>query len=684
MQKLPKGLCLTVALLLTSLLYADGNDSLRRMLKNAPDDTSRMVIYMKLAAIPGQDISLCMSYLDSALVIGERVSNKNYVGRVIKNKGDLYQSRAQPDSAVVYLRQAIDVFTLTGNWSDLVMTHYSLGNAYSNLEKNDLALQSFIDGSKIAVQRNLNRENTYCVNGIATSYFKQKNYPQAKRYHTDALNTALDLGDPKLIAWIYTGLANTLITTGNIDSALICFNNALVYYTKANYLPGIAGAHNNIGVCFSYKENYDEAISNYRIAASAKHAYREFNGESTALNNISQLFILMKNADSAIYYARASYAISLTVPSLAHKRQAVGVMAEAYEYAKQYDSAFKYEKLCKEYTDSVNDESLNQKIAEMQGLFNNEQQEQKITLLEQSNQIGTLYNYVFGAGGMIVLIIGLFIYMRYRSKKKANVVLAEQNAQIIQQKKEITDSIQYAKRIQQALLATDSMIRDHVRDFFILYKPKDIVSGDFYWATFRDQSFWIAVCDSTGHGVPGAFMSLLNTTFLSEAINEKNIPHPADVFNFARKKLLESLSQTQGYESAGNDGMDGTLLKISGNRIQYAGANGTGLLVRNGIATELNTDKMPVGRSPRENESFTTHELHVQKGDAVYLFTDGYADQFGGEKGKKFMHKNLVQLLSVNSTLSSAAQRELLESALEKWKGTLEQIDDVLIVGIFF
>lgn len=678
-----------VAFLTFSFSASAQADSLLRLLASAKHDTTRIIYYGKLANLPGQELKQCVLYADSAIILAQNVSDKNYLGRAIKTKGEVFTTRAQPDSATSYFRQAIDIYTLTGNWTDLSMCYYSLGNAYATLEKYDLALESYIAGVGVSEKHKILRSNTYNKNGLATIYFKLKNYSEAKRAHLEALELSEEVGDPKLTGWIYTGLGNTMITVGQkdsvlIDSALFYFRNALASYSEANYLPGIAGAHNNIGVCFSFTNQFDSAIGHYRIAARTKHMYGELNGEVTALNNISQLYVLAKQADSAVYYATAARKIAEGLPALYYRTLAYGYTADAYALAMQFDSAYKYERLFRQFTDSINNQSQQEQLAEMQAKYDSEQQKQHIALLEKNNEIGTLYNYVFAAGGGIVLVIGIFIYMRYRSKKKANVLLEAQNIQITEQKKEITDSIIYAKKIQQALLATDSIVRNHVKDHFILYKPKDIVSGDFYWATAKNNSFWMAVCDSTGHGVPGAFMSLLNTTFLSEAINEKEINEPGEVFNFARKKLLENLAQDDSGESASNDGMDGTLLKISGNNVTYCGANGMAILVRNGEITELNTDKMPVGRSPREQTSFTSFEVNVHAGDVIYLFTDGYADQFGGDKGKKFKYRNLVQLLAVNSSRPSPEQKDILEKSHNKWKGHLEQIDDVLVVGLFF
>lgn len=680
-------LLLLSALLSLSVSTIAQADSLKRALASAQHDTTRIIIYGRLANTPGQALDKCVAYADSALILAESVSDKTYLGHAVKTKGEIFSSRGYPDSAAFYFEQAINIYTLTGTWPVLGMTYYSLGNAYSTLDKNDLAQKAYMDGAKMSHTHNLLRSEAYCTNGLATIHFKLKNYPEAERTHLEALKMAEELGDPKLTGWVYTGLGNTVISTKNYDEALTYFSNALDSYTAANYLPGIAGAHNNIGVVYSFTEEFDKAIFHYRIAAATKHNYGELNGESTALSNISQLFVLMKQPDSAIFYANASLKIALNLSSLRHKQMAFGYVADAYALAEKYDSAYKYEVLFREYSDSLFDNSLSEQISEMQAKYDSEKQQQQIALLEKNNEIGQLWNYFFGASGGLVAVIALFMFMGYRSKKRANIILETQNHQITEQKKEITDSINYAKKIQQALLASGSLISKHIREYFILYKPKDIVSGDFYWATETKgniDEFWFAVCDSTGHGVPGAFMSLLNTTFLSEAINEKKIENPGDVFDFTRKKLIDHLSQADNEGESRSDGMDGILVKIAGDKLFYSSANGSGILIRNEEAIELEADKMPVGRSPRENEKFTTHKLSINRGDRIYLFTDGYADQFGGDKGKKFKYKNLVNLILQHSAQPAAAQKKLLDANHNTWKGNLEQIDDILVVGLFF
>lgn len=301
---------------------------------------------------------------------------------------------------------------------------------------------------------------------------------------------------------------------------------------------------------------------------------------------------------------------------------------------------------------------------------------------------------IYGA----IAIENAYLYHQMEKEVEARTLEVVNQKNIIETKQiEIIDSINYAKRIQCALLASPDLLKQNLGEYFILYKPKDIVSGDFYWATEAERSslqgpghiqhsplntkhFYLAVCDSTGHGVPGAFMSLLNISFLNEAITEKNIFDPGEILNYVREKLIAHFSSESSM-----DGMDGTLICLNRaeRKLIYASANNKPVLIRNGAICELVADKMPIGKGVK-NDLFHTYEIELQKGDIMYFYTDGFADQFGGVKGKKFKYKQLNEVLLKIAPESMDEQQKILENTFERWRGNLEQVDDVLLMGCRF
>lgn len=261
------------------------------------------------------------------------------------------------------------------------------------------------------------------------------------------------------------------------------------------------------------------------------------------------------------------------------------------------------------------------------------------------------------------------------------------NREIEEKNKDITDSIRYAKRIQQALLYFDPKINDIVPDSFIFFRPKDIVSGDYYWIKHIERAKVVlaVAADCTGHGVPGAFMSMLGVTALNEICNMPDVKQAADVLNKLRKYIIKSLNQT-GKEGEQKDGMDLTLVAYhyESNQIQFAGANNPMWLVRNNEIVEYNGDWMPIGIHDRIDTPFTNHVIDIQPEDRVYMFSDGFPDQFGGEKGKKYMYKRFKEFILRIHQLPMPEQKELFEQESVNWRGEIEQIDDQLVIGIKF
>ncbi len=339
-------------------------------------------------------------------------------------------------------------------------------------------------------------------------------------------------------------------------------------------------------------------------------------------------------------------------------------------------------------------------IEEQMELINQQEDKIKIQLESIEKQKLMLYAAIFVL--LLLSFLAYYIYRGYRIKREANIKLEEKNRtimaqkdeiekqrdiaetqrdQIAYQKKHITDSIMYAKRIQTALLPSLELFSDDI-EHFVLYKPLDIVSGDFYWVSRQDHLQVVIAADCTGHGVPGAFMSMLGVTMLNEIVNGKGITEPDEIINILRDEIIDSLKQSID-EDRVKDGMDMTisLIDYKNNKVRFAGANNPLCIVRNGEMLAFKVDKMPVAIH-YNMRPFKAQEMDLQKGDCLYMFSDGFGDQFGGPRGKKFMVKNLKNKFVELSHLPMLEQGEKLNEIFEDWKADQPQVDDVVIIGI--
>jgi serine phosphatase RsbU (regulator of sigma subunit) len=305
-------------------------------------------------------------------------------------------------------------------------------------------------------------------------------------------------------------------------------------------------------------------------------------------------------------------------------------------------------------------------------------------------------SYVILAVILFWLFARLYSYRLKRENIRLEGIVTERTAEVVRQKdeivsknivleyqkKEIEDSIRYAKRIQSAVIPSEKVCREILPESFVVFKPLNIVSGDFYWISRVGNKTIFTAADCTGHGVPGAFMSMLGVAFLNEIVNKDNITSPEKILNHLRDKVIQALQQ-QGISGEARDGMDIALVTIDSqeNKIEFAGAYNPLVMIRNGEIIETCGDKMPIGIYVNMHP-FSKHVISIEKGDVFYMFSDGYEDQFGGPEGKKFKSKKLKQLLLEIHKYPVEMQKEILEKTFEEWKGDLPQVDDVVLIGL--
>lgn len=432
------------------------------------------------------------------------------------------------------------------------------------------------------------------------------------------------------------------------------------------------------------------------------------------------------NYQEALKYFRMTMDFADSFKSLEKKMWTSLGFSSTYEKMGDYKNALFYSKEYKKYSDSLLNGDNIKELTEigMMHEFNQQKkadsiqnaQAKKLKDLEDAQkkkeyednlQRQTTYTY-FGAGIAVLMLAFAFVLLRgYRNKQKANLLITEQKKAVENQKtiieekhKEITDSINYANRIQTALLHNEQHWNQISPWNFIFFRPKDVVSGDFYWSysNSENKAIWV-VADCTGHGVPGALMSMLGISFLNEIVIENKITDPAQVLNKLREKIITAFGKTTTKQPH-RDGMDISICvwNKKTNLLEYAGANNgiwiissdkknTALpssLMANGFClSDLKPDKMPVGMHNNDSISFTTKTHQLEKGDIIISYTDGFADQFGGEKGKKFKYSNLQKLILDNASLIDPSTFNLqLSTSFDSWKGNFEQLDDVCITGI--
>jgi serine phosphatase RsbU (regulator of sigma subunit) len=325
----------------------------------------------------------------------------------------------------------------------------------------------------------------------------------------------------------------------------------------------------------------------------------------------------------------------------------------------------------------INEHELNKEKLEIEkNQFKIKTQKEKIKQ-EESARV-----FFYLGIGLLILFAGFMVY-RYRLSQQQNLIIEKQRDEVKEAHREIRDSINYAERIQRSFLATDELLDNNLKDYFVFFQPKDVVSGDFYWAgKLADNNFAVVNADSTGHGVPGAIMSILNISSIEKAIENGHLK-PSGIANHTRETIIERLSK-DGSEGGGKDGMDASIISFDfkNNKFSYTAAQNPIWIIRDEELIEIKGEKMPIGKHDNDANPFVGGEFETQKGDVVYTLTDGFQDQFGGEKGKKFKVRPFKNLLISIAHLPMRDQKEILNEKFTTWKGQEEQVDDVCVIGV--
>ncbi len=590
------------------------------------------------------------------------------------------------------------------------------GYINNNLGDIATALDYFHKSIKIQEEVKDKQGLAYSLNNVGFIYNSQGDLVRALEYYEKSLKIRESINDKEGISQSLSNIGNLFEQTGDKSKALRYYYQGLRIRETIGDKLGQGYSLQNIGTIYDEQGSKSKALDFFTKSLKIREEIDDKQGIAYSLYNLGKHYFNDNKTELALKNALASLDLSKKIGYPANIGAASNLLQEIYKKQRNFEKAYEMLQLSEQMSDSINNSEL-QKIA-VKKQFQYEFEKKEVIAKVEQEKKDIQFNVQIKQNKIILisvafclLIVGLFSIFLYRRVKviqnqkqiiesqKIEVdkqrelainrsIVAEGQKEIIElHQKEILDSINYAKRIQYALLANEKILNDNLPDHFVLFKPKDIVSGDFYWATEHGNNFYLAVCDSTGHGVPGAFMSLLNINFLNEAVIEKNISQPHHIFNHVRTRLIEHFA-----EEGGRDGMDAILICVnrSTNTVTYSAANNAPIVVRNKMAIELPKDKMPVGKGEKD-DSFSLFEMELKKGDVLYLYTDGFADQFGGPHGKKFKNRQLNEFLTQIDHLPTPEQVKMLNLTYENWRtfigddgqnNEFDQVDDICIIGV--
>ncbi|HOT14346.1 MAG TPA: tetratricopeptide repeat protein [Bacteroidales bacterium] len=639
------------------------------------DTTGLYAFGVKVSDLADADSALFFSELAKYREIGEKLNADSLKGKSFLMQGEYYKKRGNTQAAIESFNKALDFFNSSRKTTLIAKAYNNLGVTMLDVGKYEPALKNLFNALRRFEQAKDVYNEARVVLNIGLVFYYQKNYDLALFYYNKSLKLRESIKDIKGMALAYNNIGIVYYFKGRTGAAMEYFKKALAIYEKNNMIRAMSMPLFNIGEIHYETGQYDSALVYYQKSYRIDSMLDDKASLTKSLTKMAGIYNKHSRREEAARYANQALELAKLVDSKEDIRDCYLVLSDIYSDKGLYKEAWKCSEKASLYKDSLYNSQSAEKIAEMQTLYETEKKDLMLKSQHDKIEHQKLITRILAAGLCIVLALLILVFIEYYQKKKAYIILNIQ-------KKQITDSINYASRIQAAILPHEEVLNTYLPEYFIYFSPKDIVSGDFYWVSVHDGRTVIAVADCTGHGVPGAFMSMLGFAYLNEIVSKNKDIEAKDILNQLRIKVKTLLNQDD--KTGAKDGMDIALVIINRNKtkIQYSGANNPLLVVRDGKINSLLPDKMPIGIYPTEKESFSQQEFELQEGDMMYMFSDGYADQFGGERSKKLGREGFYQLLLEASVMPVKAQRYFLEEKFLQWSLNLEQMDDVLVLGM--
>lgn len=605
------------------------------------------------------NLEMALEYYLKSLAITEAQGDKKGMGYSYFHLGKVYQHQGNNESALYYYKKYLNISEEMGEKYGTAASLSNIGNLYHNEGDNEKALEYY--RKSIAIKEEVNASVGTQYFNVACILLEQNNLNEAliSFHKVEKINNESRNNEDQGQIYVYDALSRTHHKLKNTQQALDYVNRAINLSEKLSY---------NFGKSFSYRT----AAEIYKSIGNTRKSI-EFANKSLSISILTGQQAGIKKASNLLYMdykeiGNLPQALEMHELYMDTKDSLAKMDAEEELYKYEVDKEYELKK----QADSIKhaDEIL---IQQAENLAKEEQLKS-----EKQQRTGLLVIV-----GLVLVSLG-FVFVQLRKTRAQKVVIEGQHEKLNESHREITDSINYAKRIQDALMTSALYIKDVLPESFILFNPKDVVSGDFYWVYRSPKGqIYFTVADCTGHGVPGAFMSMIGTSLLNEFIIENNIEDTAEVLTKMRAQIIKSLDQ-KGLEGENKDGMDMALCKYDPKKgtVQYSGAYNPLIHISKNQINQLKGDSQPVGLHTGKKLPFTNKEIQVAKGDMLYIYSDGFPDQFGGEKGKKYLSGKFKKFLLSISDKPIEEQNTLIKEEFTNWIGDHEQIDDVCVMGI--
>lgn len=702
MRKFSFGLLLYLFLSNCALLSAQNKatiEQLEQAYNSATSDTAKILRLIDIAfqyysSKPDTTIQLAQAAFQRANDIGfikgmAWASNRTGVG---------YYLKGEYPTALEYYQQALSLFQKINEKKGVAATLNGIGIIYRNQGDESKALEALQQVVKIQEEINDKKGLATVLTNIGLTYQYQGDDDLAIQYYQRGLDLYSILGDKR-------GIANTLQDISRIYKnkkeylkASEGYQKGLLLYEEIGDRQGIAISLNYMAEIAQIQKDYEKAIELYEQSRKVSEEMHYKLGVLEALNGLALAYREQGQIGKSISYAQNALQLAQEIKNPKEIIAAGQSLYLSYKQKKQYAEALAYLEIFKQTEDSLFNIEKATALTKLENKSIIEKKDLQIKQQIQEKKLQQYWNYIITAGFLIALLAIFFVWRLRKKEKEAKEQLANQKEEI-ERNLEMIDlqrndlhlknnailaSINYARRIQLALLPELQILHDEVEDVLLYYLPKDIVSGDFYWLSkISDKELILAVADCTGHGVPGAFMTVIGHNLLDQIINKDNIFSPAQILKELNTRLLHTLMPSATSETV-YDGMNIALINLNLDKqeLTFAGAKRPLWIFEQGkeILTEYKGDKFPIGNGILGEKIFTERKIFINKTDVLYLFTDGYADQFGVEG--KFTIKKFRNLLQEIHNKNFSTQTKILQQTLQDWKGQEKQTDDILVMAI--